>query len=324
MSDAYKGLTIRIGADTTRLQDAMRASSRAADEARKHMRLLENAAKLDPTSVKAVQLQFKELAGQSSAYSKTLHTLKTSLAQLDAEGIGKIYSGTKNAAYEAEKAKEAYSGIVAEIKRYKNALASKYDAGFDIAKPSTDPFKGLDKNADAVKAKMRELGATEKEVAEYARMVGVYFKRMDEYSVASKVREFGELKARIASTEAQAESARRKLVELSATNCTAALNAEFMRGEQRIKEYAAAGDSARKSLSLLSDSFKNNPSVEIAVARMRALSDAINASENRARELSSQLATLKAGGFDRVAAKSKDLAGDLLLSLIHISEPTRP
>lgn len=312
MSDAYKGLTIRIGADTTRLQDAMRASSRAADEARKHMRLLENAAKLDPTSVKAVQLQFKELAGQSSAYSKTLHTLKTALAQLDAEGIGKIYSGTKNAAYEAEKAKEAYSGIVAEIKRYKNALASKYDAGFDIAKPSTDPFKGLDKNADAVKAKMRELGATEKEVAEYARMVGVYFKRMDEYSVASKVREFGELKARIASTEAQAESARRKLVELSATNCTAALNAEFMRGEQRIKEYAAAGDSARKSLSLLSDSFKNNPSVEIAVARMRALSDAINASENRARELSSQLATLKAGGFDRVAAKSKDLAGDLL------------
>ena len=312
MSDAYKGLTIRIGADTTRLQDAMRASSRAADETRKHMRLLENAAKLDPTSVKAVQLQFKELAGQSSAYSKTLHTLKTALAQLDAEGIGKIYSGTKNAAYEAEKAKEAYSGIVAEIKRYKNALASKYDAGFDIAKPSTDPFKGLDKNADAVKAKMRELGATEKEVAEYARMVGAYFKRMDEYSVASKVREFGELKARIASTEAQAESARRKLVELSATNCTAALNAEFMRGEQRIKEYAAAGDSARKSLSLLSDSFKNNPSVEIAVARMRALSDAINASENRARELSSQLATLKAGGFDRVAAKSKDLAGDLL------------
>ncbi len=312
MSDAYKGLTIRIGADTTRLQDAMRASTRAADEARKHLKLLERAANLDPTSVKAVQLQFKELAGQSSSYAKTLRTMKAALAQLDAQGIGKIYDSTKNAAYEAERAREAYAGVVAEIKRYKNAIASKYDSAFDISKPSTDPFKGIEEGSKAATAKMRELGATEKEVAEYARLVGTYFERLDRYSVAKNVREFGELKARIASTEAQAESARRKLVELASANPAKTLNAEFLRGEQRIKAYAEEGEKARRTLQSMSAAFEANPSIETATARMRSLSAAIQAGENRARELSSQLDSLKAAGFDKVAASSKDLSGDLL------------
>ena len=51
MGDAYKGLTIRIGADMTELNRALRSSNSAIAQTQKQLRLIEKQSKLDPTNV---------------------------------------------------------------------------------------------------------------------------------------------------------------------------------------------------------------------------------------------------------------------------------
>ena len=309
MSNAYKGLTIEIGANTVKLQQALKSVNSAADEAQKHLRRLEKAANLDPSNLQAVRLQFGELRDQASAVSTRVRMLDQALAKLDAEGIGKIANQTQDAAYKAEKAREAYAGICAEIKRYKNALATAHVEGFDVNKGSTDPFKGLEADAAKVVAKMREIGATEQEIAHYAdNLVPKFHELAAANKKAADVREYKELKARIAEAGAEAASLARRFVELKAAHPAQTLTEEFKRAEAELRDLDAAAERTRQRMAMLDDALRIDPqSVEAITLKLRTMVSDLEAAKKRASALSDELDMLKASGADKVAASVKDL-----------------
>ena len=312
MSDAYKGLTIRIGADTTSLQSALKAASSAASETQKHLRLLEKAAKLDPSNTKAISLQFGEIGDKASALAKKARTLQQAINGLSAEGIDRVAARTKDAAYEAEKATERYAAVVSKIKQYKNEIASKYSPGFDIGDSSTDPFKGIEIGSKAAIGKMRELKATEAEVAEYTKMVAEYFERLGDVKATSKVREFKELEARLASVRSEASSATAKFVELATVHPTATLTKEFAEAEQRIRRLEAVASDTTARMSALNQAFDlDRTSVDVATQRLLAMKQASENLRGKIAQVDAELELLKSGGFDKVAAQVGDLDGAL-------------
>ena len=85
MAESYRGLTIRIGGDTTKLNQALHTTNQAISGTQSSMRKLSDALKLDPTSFKAAQLQVGEFASQASNASARLVTLNDAMQQIGGE-----------------------------------------------------------------------------------------------------------------------------------------------------------------------------------------------------------------------------------------------
>jgi TP901 family phage tail tape measure protein len=76
MAESYRGLTIRIGGDTTNLQKALKSSTSAISQTQSELRKLGTAVKLDPSNIKAYNLQMGYLASQAAETAMRLKQLK--------------------------------------------------------------------------------------------------------------------------------------------------------------------------------------------------------------------------------------------------------
>ena len=85
MAESYRGLTIRIGGDTTKLTQALHTANQAISGTQSSMRKLSDALKMDPTSLKASQLQVGEFAAQASNAATRLVTLNDAMKQVGDE-----------------------------------------------------------------------------------------------------------------------------------------------------------------------------------------------------------------------------------------------
>ena len=95
MSEAYRGLTIRIGADTTSLTKALRSSRNALGYINDEMVQLRKALRLDPANLVAANLKMRALGEASENTSKKFAVLLEQQRQMNAKGIGKIAEGTE-------------------------------------------------------------------------------------------------------------------------------------------------------------------------------------------------------------------------------------
>ena len=85
MAESYRGLTIRIGGDTTKLTQALHTANQAISGTQSSMKKLSDALKMDPTSLKASQLQVGEFASQASNAATRLVTLNNAMRQVGDE-----------------------------------------------------------------------------------------------------------------------------------------------------------------------------------------------------------------------------------------------
>lgn len=85
MASVYKGLTIEIGADTSKLDRALNTARRSARQASREVSDLERALKLDPGNTKLVARQQEELKLQIKATERELEALKKAEEQIGKE-----------------------------------------------------------------------------------------------------------------------------------------------------------------------------------------------------------------------------------------------
>ena len=124
-ASAYKGLTIRIGADTTKLSSALRGANSVIYKTESEFRKLSKAAKIDPGNNGVVKAQIGAIANEATASAAKLDTLNRSIAEMRAqasksdpsENLGRLADSTENAALAAENAKERYNALTDEIAR---------------------------------------------------------------------------------------------------------------------------------------------------------------------------------------------------------------
>lgn len=85
MASVYKGLTIEIGADTSKLDRALNTARRSARQASREVSDLERALKLDPGNTRLVARQQEELKLQIQATERELEALKKAEEQIGKE-----------------------------------------------------------------------------------------------------------------------------------------------------------------------------------------------------------------------------------------------
>jgi len=121
----YKGLTIRIGGDTTGLQSALRAATSAGSKLQGQLTSINRAIRFDPSSIENVSTKVRVLGDRIEALHSRLSTLKTGMQQLSEQKslsdpsmtIGELARQTDNAQLSAQRALERYNALDAQLEQ---------------------------------------------------------------------------------------------------------------------------------------------------------------------------------------------------------------
>ena len=149
MADAFRGLTIRLGADARPLNSAINSITKSAGQAQQQMNALNKALRFNPNNVKAIGAMV-DLAGDKAVLSaRKVQTLKNAMSQAKAESrqmfagtafagkdIEKLASGMTDVYSKTQRARSETTHLTAELQHVYDALkrAAKVDMGISAEK----------------------------------------------------------------------------------------------------------------------------------------------------------------------------------------------
>ncbi len=124
----YAGLEIRIGGNTTKLNNALRASTKSAAELQSRIRQITKAMQFDSTDLKNVETRIKITGDRMQSLQSKAKILQTSMQQLgnsvvglNGETVRDVAKQTDNLSLSAKQADERYAKLT-------GSLAEVYDA----------------------------------------------------------------------------------------------------------------------------------------------------------------------------------------------------
>lgn len=218
MADAYRGLTIQIGGDTTKLSAALRAAKKAATETQAQLRLVSKAARFDPENVALAANKLKLMGNVAEDLGAKLRTSKEGLRQLGntkmdgaVKSIKQVASETENAALAAQHAHDRYNKVDAMLERLnvtlnKQAKFAGADKDFDVRKMG----------ADEAIAALKELNAITIDQADELRYLkALWHEAFDDKAIKDKVAEFKKLSNEVDATEAEIKKLSSDMASLS-------------------------------------------------------------------------------------------------------------
>ena len=153
MAETYKGLTIRIGAETTSLQRALRSADSAISRTQTQLRKMSQALRMDPQSTKAINTQLDLMGNKAVETQRKVIQLRNSIQQISNQkielydgsktdrSIRDILNGTQDISRSAAEAADNYNTINSQIeqlyrtinkaaranKEFSDAFGEKYD-----------------------------------------------------------------------------------------------------------------------------------------------------------------------------------------------------
>ena len=83
MANDIKGITVKIGADTTDLSKAMSSANRSISTTQKQLNEVQKALKLDPSNTELLAQKYRLLTEKADETRKKLQTLKDAQAQVE-------------------------------------------------------------------------------------------------------------------------------------------------------------------------------------------------------------------------------------------------
>ncbi|WP_165055033.1 MULTISPECIES: phage tail tape measure protein [unclassified Adlercreutzia] len=147
----YKGLTIQIGADTTKLTSALRQAGKAAEGTYKELRQINGALKNDPTNADLLKKKQELLTRQIAASTEKLEILKETMSQVSKEDItSEQWTQLISDISRTETGLSKLKAELAETARQEhlaasgaNALGEKLDAAGDKARTAGEKIQGI-------------------------------------------------------------------------------------------------------------------------------------------------------------------------------------
>ena len=318
-ASAYKGLTIRIGADTTKLSSALRGANSAIYKTEREFRKLSKAAKLDPGNTKVVSAQMGAVANMAVDGALKMERLRKSISEVGETSsksnpgmtIAQLAKTTENAALDAEMAKERYNALSAEIEQVSDSLADlsgidpskavrKSEAEWEKAKKSILDWSEAVENAGAVDDWERRNHTTvESTIADLEHLRETWMDASREFDDASLVESLHNAEIEATATEATINHLGRELAELDSKSN---LGKSFGGLDDRLEVISSAADIANDRLQRMSNAVNMNPGSMSAIAeRARALADATEVARAKAQGLQEKINGYKANGIDKVA-----------------------
>jgi len=317
---AYKGLTIRIGADTTKLTSSLRGANSAIFKTQAELNKLNKALKLDPGNSNASQLQMGALASQATNVAREMEVLKKGMGEIatmpvatnGASSVAELAEQTASATLAAEDAKDAYNKVDAE-------LAEMYR---DFTKLSSEHGNGLKfGNADGMVNDLKEIDSELEVIAQNGNKSTAWLDGMkqkahdlkgdwdtasaalDDYANVAKLEE---MNVKFALAEAKLKSIAQQFAGLAMKSDIAK---SLQPLQDKLETVSAATDRARERFNRLDQAFKLNPtSIGTAADRTRSLQEATDAANAKARMLREQINAYRAAGIDEIAKKTGNSA----------------
>lgn len=322
MAGAYKGLTIRIGADSTKLSSALRSANSAIYKTQSELNKLTKALKLDPGNQNAASLQMGRLSEQTTNVAKQIENLKAGIKEfgkltakhldvdtgklVDGESIAELANNTKSVTYEAEAWKKTYTEVDGELGKIYKSIKSLTDV--DLAKATRDGF-GAEFEAELENAMniAAEKGQPIDVLADKIRELKPAWMQakaeMDNYADAAKL---DSLTDDLALQESKIKAVAHQYAEMASKSSISKSTQELA---DRTELVGKAADDASQRFRRLDEAAKLNPnSIGTAADRAKALGEAMHATHERAKSLKEQLDAYRADGIDRIAASTKDSA----------------
>ena len=301
MAESYRGLTIKIGGETTGLQKALKAVNSAIRATDSEARKLKQALNLDPDSSKVAALNVGAVAEQASNAATKVNVLKTAMKQvgdttIDGTPIKQLAEDTDTAALNAERALNFYNKVDAELEKIYNVAR---DA---VGKEGLFTDESFEEDLQTLK----ELGVyTEEDVEHIRNLKTTWHEAFADLKSANAVQQFVELSAEEANAEARAKNLVKQYVELKST-------LEKTDAVEKIDLLKTATDEARARFEALDKAAKLDPTnIELAKKRQDALRDVTSTSERYMEALNDRLKELESNGIKEVADSTATLKTNL-------------
>ncbi len=165
----YKGLTIRIGGDTSSLNSALKASTKAAASLQSQIRQITRAMKFDPGNLGNIDTRMRLTTNRAEALYSKLTLVSNAYEELGKQAVS-VGGAAKSVAELARETENIELKAKAADKRYEDVTASLAAMYREFEKLGTASIKnalnmeGADEEVDAVIAKFRELGIITRDV----------------------------------------------------------------------------------------------------------------------------------------------------------------
>ena len=341
VAETYKGLTIRLGGDSSGLQQALKAISSSVATTESQLRKLKQALKLDPGNADALTKSLDLMGNRAIETQRRVQTLKKQIDQIgsekvqllggkqSAETVRQLADATDDASERAAEARRNYNKITEELAEFyapidKAVNATKnldVQAGTALAevKRLGDEYRALtgkdfkassfisdSKDADQAIQQLRELGLiTDEQVSKLTNLRESFRNAFNENQVAQAVSKLDQMGTSLIKAEAEAKNVTKRFSEMS----RAAMMSKYGEGvEDQLKHIENAANSVEAELKQLDDALALDPNnVELTAAKIRDLQEASNIAQSRVETLNEKLRRLQSDGAEELANDMLDV-----------------
>lgn len=314
MAETYKGLTIRIGAETTSLQRALRSADSAISRTQTQLRKMSQALRMDPQSTKAINTQLDLMGNKAVETQRKVIQLRNSIQQISNQkielydgsktdrSIRDILNGTQDISRSAAEAADNYNTINSQIeqlyrtinkaaranKEFSDAFGEKYDI-----RDFKDDLEGQFKNLKDFK--VEGLDETIEKLREIRPLWEEAFNQNEIYKAAEALRDAD---TELIKTEASANQTSDAFVDM-------ALAAERMKISPQIDRELASlrstSDQVADSLDRAQAALKLDPgNTEAAVVAMRKLQSSASLVEEEMELIRRRMSEMESSGVQSV------------------------
>lgn len=304
MADAYRGLTIRFGGDTSKLQAALRSATRAASDAQRQMSQINRAMRFDTGNLGNVETKMRLLSNRAVDLSSQLNITRKRMEDLGAstpsgssKTVAELARETENAGLAAAKANERYNEVDRQLEAVYtqiNKLArTDFGKAFDV--------RSEEGGIEATVNSLRALGIITDEVADRAlQLHSAWEEAANALDATKAVSELEQMGTKCQLLESEVTSVTRTMAQMRVPSDLTA-SAESTR--EAIERIDASAKSLEGDLSRADEALRLDPSnMAAAGQKMADLAQLSDLAAERARLIQGELDSMSARGVDEVAS----------------------
>lgn len=285
MADTYRGLTIRIGGDTTELKNALKSANSDASNLGRVLLKTTKALRFDPSSIKAAQIRMEVLGDKTSALYRKLEVLDKQSKQLEiSQSFKAAQRYVESTGDSVGKAKERLNGLNGALEKIKREFA-KLDGAFDGIAPSKqqEAYTKWNKQLQESEDKLKHLRSLDQQrAAQYEKLVAAQERAQSQLKQTKEVENYRELQAEMAKVEAEAKKLANDYVNLKAK--ASVLNgSEFEELEAAEKKVKATTESLDSQLRKISDA------LDVNVRPLDLMEEKLKASETELQQVETRM-----------------------------------
>jgi len=321
VAETYKGLTIRIGGETTGLQRALKSADSAIASTNAQLRKMGQALRMDPSSTKAMNTQLELMGNKAVETSNRVAKLREAIRQVGDQkveldfgddnvrytqkSIRELMEGTEDVSQRAADAAQRYNEVDAALERIyrdinKAAQASgKFSKDFDLR----ENVNQLDK----IEGELISSGAaTEDQITKLKALRAAWRDAFEENEIGKALTRVRDLSSELTKTEASARQAASQFVKLSLNASRVELSGDI---DKQLERVDASAKEAAASLTRAQQALKIDPgSTDAAREAMRSLEESATLATKRLQLMEQKLGALDANGVGSVARYTTDAA----------------